>query len=60
MFADGEKYEGEFRNGLFEGHGVYFWVSGKRYEGMWEKNLMNGMGMTVWPDGRKLISFNNL
>jgi len=37
-WADGKRYEGNFKNGKLDGHGKYKWPDGKRYEG----NYKNG------------------
>ena len=33
IWANGEKYEGNWKDGKFDGYGVYFYASGSRYEG---------------------------
>lgn len=33
---NGDKYDGEFKDGLFEGYGKYFWKDGSWYEGTWK------------------------
>lgn len=37
-------YEGDFRNGLPEGKGVYMWSTGEYYRGDWKKGKRNGIG----------------
>ena len=32
-FADGRRYEGEYRNNMKNGHGVYTWADGIRFDG---------------------------
>ena len=32
-WSDGDKYEGYFKNGLFDGKGIYYYNNGNRYEG---------------------------
>lgn len=34
-FADGRRYEGEYRNNMKNGYGVYTWSQGTRWEGEW-------------------------
>ncbi len=33
VWADGDRYEGDFRDGNRHGHGVYVGANGDRYEG---------------------------
>jgi hypothetical protein len=32
---NGSVYEGEWLNGMHDGHGKKFWTDGSHYEGMW-------------------------
>ena len=32
-FGNGEKYEGQFRDGRFHGNGTYHWTNGAKYIG---------------------------
>jgi hypothetical protein len=47
-YPTGDIYEGEFKDDLYHGYGVYTWTNGNRYEGMWEKNRREGQGTWIW------------
>lgn len=47
QYEDGSQYEGQFRNGVQEGYGVYKTATMK-YEGTWKGGLMSGSGSAVW------------
>ena len=36
LWQDGSTYEGEFRDNMISGEGVYKWANGKVYEGEYE------------------------
>jgi hypothetical protein len=36
-WADGRKYEGEYRNDKKNGYGIYMWSDGRIYSGFWVK-----------------------
>jgi len=38
-------YVGQFREGLKEGEGVYFWSKGNRYQGPWKGDKQHGVGV---------------
>ena len=50
--SNGDSYEGEIRDGIFEGSGLYVWASGDRYEGQFLNDLPHGTGTYQWVDGR--------
>lgn len=41
-FSSGEKYEGLFKDGLYNGPGVYFYADGRRIEGKWSSGGLEG------------------
>ena len=52
IFADGNRYEGEFLNGNFHGYGTYWFTSGDKYEGELAHGKQHGKGIYTWADGR--------
>ena len=35
-------YDGELKNGLRHGQGVFYYANGAKYEGMWKDNMKHG------------------
>ena len=52
-FPNGDRYEGEFEDGLFNGYGVYAFGNGDRYEGYFEQDVMHGTGAMVYANGNR-------
>jgi hypothetical protein len=48
----GNKYEGEFKNGLPDGKGKYSFADGEIYSGEWSKGMPHGLGQYKFRDGR--------
>ncbi|KAG7393818.1 hypothetical protein PHYBOEH_006001 [Phytophthora boehmeriae] len=49
VFANGDKYEGEFRQGFRHGHGVFTSKHGARvYDGEWRRGEQHGVGKERW------------
>mmetsp|Transcript_19379 Transcript_19379/g.33030 ORF Transcript_19379/g.33030 Transcript_19379/m.33030 type:complete len:268 (+) Transcript_19379:48-851(+) len=44
-------YEGEWKNGLRHGEGMYKWTDGSSYSGQWKDDKKHGVGVKKWPDG---------
>lgn len=42
IWADGNIYEGEWKENKIDGFGKYIWFYGIIYEGQWKQNKMNG------------------
>lgn len=44
-WADGRKYEGDFKNGKKDGEGTFEWPNGIRYIGSWKSGKQHGIGI---------------
>ena len=49
--ANGERYDGEFRDNKLHGSGVYTWPDGSRYQGEFRDSKRNGRGVFTRADG---------
>ena len=47
----GAVYEGEWLNGVRDGHGKQEWLDGSRYDGQWRNGKANGQGKLYHADG---------
>ncbi len=52
-YANGDRYEGDFKNGKQSGDGTYYWVNGDKYEGMFLENEPWSWGIKTWANGVK-------
>lgn len=50
-FSNGDRYEGQFRDGLFDGWGVYHYANGDRYEGEFANDMKVGRGTMAFAGG---------
>ena len=48
-------YEGEYKNGKFDGKGSFTFSDGRRYEGQFKNGEKHGKGTFTFPDGRKYV-----
>ena len=46
------RYEGEWKNGLRHGVGVFYYTNGSKYEGEWVENLKDGFAAFTYEDGK--------
>ena len=44
-------YEGEYKNGKFDGKGSFTFSDGRRYEGQFKNGEKHGKGTFTFPDG---------
>jgi hypothetical protein len=51
-FENGDKYEGEMKNGKMQGKGIYTFSNGEIYEGEFKDNMFHGKGKYTWTDGK--------
>ncbi len=51
QWADGQRYEGSFLNGKFEGEGTYYWANGNKHAGLWNVGQRHGKGIHTTADG---------
>ena len=64
---NGEKYEGQWEDGIRNGFGSYIFVNGNKYVGEWKDDLQNGqallpllMEINTWENGLKVKSIMEL
>ncbi len=50
-FPGGDKYEGEFKGGLLNGRGIYYYRNGDRYEGEFRNDMKSGVGVYYYANG---------
>ncbi len=55
IYSNGDKYIGEFKNGLPDGRGVYHYKNGDIYNGLWLKSKRHGYGTFKWANGDTYI-----
>ena len=49
--SDGEKYVGEFKDGLYHGQGTYTYANGGKYVGEFKDDNKHGQGTYTYADG---------
>ena len=60
IYEDGSEYKGNFKNGKFDGIGIYHWPidpetkTGHSYKGFWLDGKMHGKGEFYHKDGMKM------
>ena len=60
IYKDGRKYEGNWKNGIWNGRGKYTFNDGFGYEGEWKNGVENGMGILTYLNGDKYeVEFKN-
>lgn len=53
QYTNSDSYNGDFKNGVKEGQGVYTFINGDKYTGEWKGNLQHGIGKTEYAKGGK-------
>lgn len=65
-YDDGNRYEGDMKNGMRHGRGTFYYANGEKYVGNWVANKKEGLGVYTWSDGdryetkRSNIFFSNV
>lgn len=69
-WSDGDKYEGEWKEGKFHGKGNYFYSNGSTFTGFYKQGKKHGEGVFVdskgkdfegfWENGKRVVKTNTL
>jgi len=69
-WSDGEKFEGDWKNGKQDGKGTYFYSNGSKYIGGWKNGKKEGEGVFIklngneyegiWEQGKRVVKTNTL
>ena len=52
QYVDGDRYEGQYSEGMMHGFGVYTWAADdSTYYGEWQNNSQNGCGVKLYGSG---------
>mmetsp|Transcript_17037 Transcript_17037/g.17717 ORF Transcript_17037/g.17717 Transcript_17037/m.17717 type:complete len:224 (+) Transcript_17037:10-681(+) len=51
VYPNSDTYNGDFKDGVKEGHGIYNFINGDKYTGDWKNNLQDGIGKTEYAKG---------
>ena len=52
-------YEGQYKKGVKDGNGVYYYPSGEKYEGKFCNGIKEGKGVFYWKDGSRWEGYFN-
>tara|TARA_B100001778_G_scaffold98489_1_gene80400 strand:- start:122 stop:1564 length:1443 start_codon:yes stop_codon:yes gene_type:complete len=55
QWSNGDKYTGEWKNGITHGQGTMQWSNGDRYTGEWKNGKPNGQGTMQWASGDEYV-----
>jgi len=50
--ANGDLYEGEWKEDMAHGYGTFLDTKGASYKGYWIKDQQHGQGVESWDNGR--------
>jgi len=48
IIVDGNKYEGEWKEGVIDGEGTLYYANGNKYEGYWKNGQRSGKGNFIY------------
>jgi len=53
VWDNGDRYTGDWKNGMLDGFGTYYYNNGAKYIGEYKQNSMTGKGTYTWVNGDK-------
>ena len=55
LYANGHRYEGQWRRNQRHGEGHFYWSDGESYQGEFRRDQRQGKGTYFWPNGEKFV-----
>ena len=50
-----DRYEGDLKDGYYDGFGTYFWDGGNRYDGQLKKGFFHGKAVHTYTNGNRFV-----
>ena len=56
-YESGEVYEGQLKDGYFNGQGIYLWSNGEAFAGSWKDGFKHGKGIQMYSSGSTMTGY---
>jgi len=53
QYPNGDKYQGEWKDDMKDGYGMFTYINGNKYKGKWKDDMKDGYGIFIYAAGDK-------